>query len=100
MCKLFVHAIVMFINTESRVSRHTNQHISSSPLTDESERACDKRECLLRATQPRGNGNERGNVRCYSSERCRLCADRVSRVNFFVNVNNYFFFLSRSCRKS
>ena len=57
MCKLFVHAIVMFINTdmntESRVSRHTNQHISSSPLTDESERACDKRECLLRATAAR-----------------------------------------------
>ena len=58
MCKLFVHAIVMFINTESRVSRHTNQHISSSPLTDESERACDKRESACCERQPRGNGNE------------------------------------------
>ena len=54
MCKLFAHAIVMFINTESRVSRHTNQHISSSPLTDESERACDKRdERVLAASDSR-----------------------------------------------
>jgi hypothetical protein len=52
---------------------------------------------VLAASDSRArNGNERGNVRCHSSERCRLCADGVSRVNFFVNVNNYFFFFSRS----
>ena len=54
MCKLFVHAIVMFINTESRVSRHTNQHISSSPLMRASARVRQERECLLRATAARG----------------------------------------------
>ena len=59
-----------------------------------SARATRESACCER--QPRGNGNERGNVRCYSSERCRLCADGVSRVNFFVNVNNYFFFFGGS----
>ena len=67
-----------------RVVSAAYEPISSSPLTDDVMRASARatRESACCERQPRGNGNERGNVRCYSSERCRLCADGVSRVNF------------------